>query len=457
MPGRKTLAASIIALLSTPAFADTVQVTSAADSGAGSYRAAVEAANADSSIDTIEFNSGLIISLLSEVNYTGTQNLQLLGWGSTLVGNCEPAETWDSGLFASHSAADILIWNLDFINSCNNGVAVFIPKKASGTIEVTLSQVEISGARFHGLFVDGQDSTGIYNTDDVPHPNCFDPHPYDSRASIDLLVEYSNVDNNGNMLPNWDLPVPIYEENRGGGGDLVGLTGCPADYDGIRVDDGGHGNIIAEFRQSTANGNLADGIELDETGNGSVRSTAFGLVVNDNGDTTAYEIYDPKNDETISDLDDGFDIDEAGPGNLVATFSDVEVSDNRDEGLDMDEAGPGLASVYLEYGEANRNEDQGFKVDEEDDGDLIAVIRHSDVNESLSQHGVELAETGSGNVRASIEYSTVTGNDDAAFAGEQEDGGYGLLRVIRSNLSGNGDPSFDVDGISVYLYGSFAD
>lgn len=451
---RRILTTTILAVLSGSAMADTAYVTSAADAGADTYRAAVEAASADPAIDTIEFDPALDITVLSEVNYSGTQDLTLVGNGSSITGDCDPAASWDSGLFASHSAADITIEDLDFANSCNNGVAVFIPENASGEVAVTLSGVSITGSRFHGLFVDGQDSTGVFNTDDVPQPECMDPHPYDSKASIALTVEYSHIDGNGNLLPDWDLPVAICDANDPE--ETIGLTGCPPDYDGIRVDDGGNGGITALLMETTADGNLADGIEYDETGNGDVISWAFGLSVVGNGETEAYEV--PGCDgELISDLDDGKDIDEAGNGGLWAYYEDIEVSHNRDEGLDLDEADNGSATVIINTAVTNENEDQGIKVDESGNGSLVAVVDNAEVHGSLSQNGIEFTEEDRGSLEAEITNSSVKFNDDAAVAGEQTGKGSGLITVIDSDLTENGDDSFDVEDIDIEVINTLVD
>jgi hypothetical protein len=441
---KRPLLAALLTALSGTALADTAHVTTADDNGDGSFRAAVAAANADPAIDTIAFDAGLDITLLGEVHYTGDQGLALVGNGSVLRGDCDPAATWDGGLFASYSAADIAISGLDVLDSCNNGVGIFIPEGADGEVGVTLMNVTISGSGYHGLYIDNQDSSGAYNTDDVPHPECMDPHPYDAKAGVSLTVIDSHVDGNGVLaLTAWEQPAPIIENE-----ELTGLTGCPADFDGIRVDDGGAGGISAWFAHSTADHNLADGIELDERGGGDVVSWAYDLSVVGNGETSAYEIVLP-NGDTITDLDDGFDIDEEDNGELLAVFEMATVSENRDEGLDLDEAGNGSATVYVASIEANANEDQGVKVDESGNGSLYVLVDDAIVNDSLSQNGIEFTEEDNGSLEADIVDTQATGNDDAAVAGEQTGRGYGLIRVSGSDLAGNGDPSFDLDNIDV--------
>ena len=454
---KEILTAAIGLALSGAAFADTVYVTDDGDAGADTFRAAVEAANGNPAIDTIEFGEPLNVTLLSEVHYTGSQDLTIAGGGSTLSGGCPPASTWDGGLFASYSAAAISLSDISLEDSCNNGVGVFIPEDASGEVVITLDNVNIIDSRFHGLYADNQDSTGVYNTDDVPHPDCEDPHPYDSKAGIVLYVMESNIDGNGTVglvspAPNWIQPEPIDCEAV-----ELELTGCPYDFDGIRLDDGGQGGIAAYVWDSSASGNLADGIEYDELDQGDVLSWAWGLVVAENGETTANPIFDCDGDN-VEDLDDGFDIDEEDNGELYAYFENIVVVDNRDEGLDLDEAGNGSATVVVDGAVANGNEDQGIKVDESDNGSLYVTIIDAEVNDSLSQHGTEFTEEDNGSLDVVIADSDIKFNDDGAVAGEQTGKGYGLLTVIDSDLTGNDKCSFDeLDGsIDVDLQGTTA-
>jgi hypothetical protein len=452
---REILSAAIALAFSGAALADTVYVTDAGDGGANTFRAAVEAANADPAIDTIMFTSPLSVMLQSEVHYTGSQDLTIAGNDSALTGDCPLASTWDGGLFASYSAAAISVSDISFADSCNNGVGIFIPEDASGEVAITLDNVSITGSRFHGLYADNQDSTGVYNTDDVPHPDCQDPHPYDSKAGIVLYVTDSSIDGNGTVglvspAPNWIQPAPIDCE-----ADELELTGCPYDFDGIRLDDGGQGGIAAYVWDSSASGNLADGIEYDELDQGGVLSWAWGLVVAENGETTANPIFDCDGDN-VEDLDDGFDIDEEDNGELYAYFENIVVVDNRDEGLDLDEAGNGSATVVVDGAVANGNEDQGIKVDESDNGSLYVTIIDAEVNDSLSQHGTEFTEEDNGSLDVVIADSDIKFNDDGAVAGEQTGKGYGLLTVIDSDLTGNDECSFEEldDSIDVDLQGT---
>jgi hypothetical protein len=328
--------------------------------------------------------------------------------------------------------------DLAFRNSFNNGVAVFVPASRTGRVSLSLQAVAIEGARFHGLLFDGQHTTGL-NTDDVLHPFCFDPHPVDSPASLGLELTAATIRGNGTLAGGFDTGTEFEQDGE------TFLTGCPADFDGVRVDEGGPGGIAAVIAASGVQENLADGVELDESEEGDVWATLTGVTITGNGETGTV------------DLDDGFDVDEAGDGDLNVLLVDATVNDNRDEGLDFDEAGAGSVSVMLLGVEASGNEDEGFKIDEEDDGDLTSYAVRATINGSLSQQGVELVEAGTGDFGATFVDSTITGNDDEGLAAEQVAPGVGTLRLVGSDLTGNGDPSLDLSGITLENVGSLLD
>lgn len=432
------LALATLLFVPGAAFADaghTQFVRHGGDSGAGSFRAAIERANQDARVGTIRFARNLEVTLESDVVYTGEQRLSIRGQGGALSGSAvaPPAETWDGGLFASTGGADLTIRDLAFLDSFNNGLGIFVPESKRGRVTVQLTDVRIDSSRFHGLFFDGQATTG-FNTDDVLHPLCEDPYPVDSPASLRLVVRRSEITNNGTLSGGFDTGVPIEID-----GESV-LTGCPADFDGIRVDDGGTGGIDGSISGSVVNGNLADGIEFDERGEGSVLLVASRSEVSRNGETGT------------DDLDDGIDLDEADAGDLVAYLADVSITENRDEGLDFDEAGEGSAVVLLYRVDASENEDEGFKIDEEEAGDVVVKVFHSVIASSLSQDGVDLTEEGEGDFSGLFVSTEITGNDGSGLKAEQADDGVGSLRVIRSDLTGNADASLDLEGISETLF-----
>ena len=86
-----SIGTALVAVISiaAPALAaskSVVKVTSAANAGPGSFREAVETANGDDRIKRIRFDKSLFVGLTESVVYTGEQNLEIDGKGSTLSG-----------------------------------------------------------------------------------------------------------------------------------------------------------------------------------------------------------------------------------------------------------------------------------------------------------------------------------------------------------------------------------
>lgn len=398
---------------------------------------AVASANADPSITEITFAPHALIELTDEVRYTGTQDLTLVGRGATLSGATLAADTdtWDSGLFVSESAGDLTVRQLNFSDSFNNGLAVFLPE-GEGAVEVVLDQVTVTDAQFHAVLIDGQATTG-YNTDDRIHPSCTDPHAVDSGVTIDITVDRSAMTGAGRLVG--------YDVSQG--------TGCPQDFDGLRVDQGGAGDLVADLDRSTFEGNLADGVELDEKGEGSVDATVDRSAFNANGDTVAIactveELCGNDFGEAIEDLDDGFDIDEEDAGDLIVGVSRSEVNDNFDEGMDMDEAGAGSVVGTVIESEASRNGDEGYKASEAGGGDNTADISKStfedagdDQIEAESEDG-----DGSGTVTVNVSKSTSTGADGSGVKAVEDDGGAVLVSLDKSSLTDNGEWGVEAEG-----------
>ena len=180
MRNKTFILVTTLATVSGNVLADSIVVDNSNDSGYGSFRAAVEAANSDPNIDRIHFSDSFTIDLESEVVFSGAQDLVIEGGGSTLSGEtvADDIDTWDSGLLVATGGADLTIEDLAFVHSFNNGLAVFLPE-GSDDVSIELDNVFVSESQFFGVLVDGQATTG-FNTDDILHYACTDPHPVDA-------------------------------------------------------------------------------------------------------------------------------------------------------------------------------------------------------------------------------------------------------------------------------------
>lgn len=367
-----------------------------------SLRAAIAAANADSSVSKIVFNKKAQITLHEPVIYNGSQNLLLVGNNATIDGSQAGEFILDDNLTAItedgtlvfNTGGNISINNLSVVNSATRGIVINVPETATGDdIEVRLQKVKVTDSALYGLHIDD-------NTDE------FDDGTTGSAIGIDLQIHKSSFTGNG--------------------------TGA-IDFDGIRVDERGLGSIHASIIKTQIDGNGGDGIELDEGGAGDVEATMIMSSVSDNG------FYNE------DDLDDGFDIDEAGDGDIEVTLFRVNVENNMDEGLDFDEAGNGDVELELRKVKAMNNHDEGIKVDEEDSGNIDARLTKVKVVGG-GDDGIQFTEVGEGSIEATLKKVRATDNKKYGIKIEQwfiedEDTPVeeaGSLKAKKVYLSGNG-------------------
>jgi hypothetical protein len=372
-----------------------VFVSTGADAGPGSLRAALDAASASTAIDTIVIRNNVgTVTLAGTLEYTGPQALKIRGNDATIQPAAGQEGSFD--LFESTGGADLTLEGLAFQNGLKN-LDIIVPAGATGELAVILKRVAIRNSIQHGLHID--DLTNA------------------TAASVRLAVQDSIISGNGTD---------------------------PNDFDGIRVDERGAGGITATFRNSTVADNGNDGVELDERDAGDVVADIRHSDFLRNGFAN------------VADLEDGFDIDEGGSGNIVATAINARFLDNFEGGFDVNEddgddptdAGDLIATLINVEG--NDNDDKGLDFSEGDGGHIIAAFVNVAANRNgifagNLEEGIVLEEEGGGDVVAAFVNVTASGNgDDGIDIDETGDGDFvGLLVNVRAN--DNGAEGIDID------------
>ena len=291
---RPILAASLLAACSGP-----IDVTSSADAGEGTLRAALHAAASDSRAARIRVQRGLPpVQLASPLAYPGTSALRIEGGGLVLDGSAltDTVLAASNGVLVATGGADLVLRDIVVRGGSGSGIVVALPPSRSGRVSVVLEGVTVEDNGHHGLLVN--DQAGYFEA----------PLGEDSAGSdagILLRISGSRFLRNG----------------RGG-----------LDYDGLRVNEGGPGSLETVISTSRAEQNGGDGIELDERGDGGA------AVAIDRTSALANGFYSP------ADLDDGIDVDEYGPGDLRVRLVDVIASLNAQKGVDLTESGDGALS-----------------------------------------------------------------------------------------------------------------
>ena len=381
----------------------TIEVTTTANSGPGSLRNAIDQANSAGRLVeqiTIEFNlrrgQGDTIFLTNGLSfpalfYTNSVPLTLNGNDTIIDGSGLASED----ILRSTGGADLTVNGLSFVNGPANGLNVSLPAGATDVVDLAFNDVTFEGNGLNGLLVNDQAEDEV------------NPGGSDSNASIHLDLINVNVLNNG----------------------FAAL-----DFDGVRINEGGEGDLRFTMSGGLVDGNGGDGIELDEVGDGSVLADLQGVSFSNNGSQNIEE-----------DPDDGFDIDEAGSGDIILMMESVTLTDNEDEGLDLDEDDAGNIEVVLESSIGSGNIDENFKFTENGRGNLRASFFDVTSTGSVDSDGVGFEEDeddeipGRGGLFVLLVDSTFADNDGAGIKAGQFQEGRGILSSFFTTLDNNGD------------------
>jgi hypothetical protein len=388
-----TLAVTVDA--STPS---TVFVTNASDDGAGSFRRAILAANGTASVERIVFFGHVsTISLRTTIEYTGTQALTIIAGGATLDGAKAAGPA-----FLSTGGGDLSISGLNVRNARAEGISVQVPPAATGTIRLALFNVAIANNLGYGVLVNDQED------DSTPEEE--QPPANGSAASVDVSVFNSRFVHNGYSV---------------------------SDRDGLRVNEGGEGDLTITVRFCESEKNGADGIEVDERGPGDIRVDMFGTRLTGNGPFDT------------NDLDDGFDIDEWDAGSIIGKIVFSAASHNFEEGFDFNENNDGDLRVDMQLVEANGNGEEGIDLEEDDDfgnsGDLVTVMSGIVTigNGNGANGGLKIREKETGNLGVTLSGIYSANNFGSGIFVRESSGGSSVVRIDRAISIGNKESLID--------------
>ncbi len=372
-----------------------VFVVNANDAGPGSFRAAVDRANASSAVTTIQFLGRVSsIALQQTVWFNGPQNLTINGAGAIVDGS-----NADGAAFRTTGGGDLTVVNLTVRNAPAEGIAVEVPSSATGTVRVKLLDVAIIDNAGHGVLVNDQDDPATPEIEG------------ESAASIDVSVVGTRFIRNGYSV---------------------------SDRDGLRINEGGVGDLKITVLLSQSEDNAADGIEVDERGAGDVRLEMFGTQIRRNGK------FDP------ADLDDGFDIDEAGDGSVLGSVTLSEANDNYEEGFDFNENDAGDLRVDMLLVEASRNGEEGIDYEEDDDfaggGDLVTTMELVKANGNRGgDAGLKIREKGDGGLDVTLKGVEASNNLTGGISVREDGIGTLTSAISRATAIANTGHGIDFD------------
>jgi uncharacterized alkaline shock family protein YloU len=220
-----------------------------------------------------------------------------------------------------------------------------------------------------------------------------------------------------------------------------------SDRDGLRVNEGGAGDLRLTLSRVLAADNAADGVEIDERGAGDVHIDVSQTQFMRNGK------FDP------ADLDDGFDIDEYDDGGILGRVVLSTASNNYEEGFDFNENNPGDLRVDMTLVSATRNGEEGIDLEEDDDfgggGDLVTVMRGITTmgNGDAADGALKIREKEDGNLDVTLTSILSTRNVGSGIFVRESSTGSSVVRIDRAisthNKAGLLDPFSKGHGIEV--------
>ena len=355
--------------------------------------------------------------LKATVEYTGTQPLTIHGHGATIDGSLivvdadfEPSDPPTTGgvALAATGGGDLAIAGLTIRKAPSEGLAMLIPVGATGTVRLWLLNVEVAGNQGHGVLVNDQETPSTPDTDPPTRPEAAG-----SAAGLEVTVLSSRFIGNG-----------------------YGAL----DRDGLRVNEGGEGDLRIAVRLSVAEDNGADGIEVDERGNGNVIVDMLSSRLVRNGSFSA------------ADFDDGFDIDELDGGDILGQIILSSANDNFEQGFDINENDGGDLRVNMLLVEANDNDEEGIEYEEDDDfaggGHIAATllgIRANGNGANDGDAGLKLREKGDGDLMATLNGIETRQNAVSGVHVREDAGGNMSAAMANVNSRNNGDHGIDFD------------
>ena len=476
------LALGLAAAAAAPVVAETIVVTDLAGAvGAAALQAALDRAAASPEDSVIVLGeAGARVELAAGLQYRGASGLTIFGNGLRLASTANLTLLRIEEARAVHLSGLVLEgaggWSVVARGELADGAATGAPPglridlgaAATGMVRVVLEDLRVTGTAGPGIAIldcagpcgdPGETGTGDAQTGEAGAGD----GPTGSEAGIALTLRDVEIANVG----------------------LGAIDGA-----GIRIDEGGPGDVSLHAIGLRVTGSGGDGIALTEAQEGGVTIRIAGLVLEANGaycdpgllsahlpDITAagYEA----GAATLADIpgpvaespDDacflreiafhpdgsparhafdlrrghGLRVAEAGAGGLSAALVDVEVFGNSGAGLALAEAGPGDLDAQLADLFAEANGGDAVAVSEDGDGALALDAARF---EALANGGAGLAatETGAGDLMLVLRAAATVGNghDDHGTGGpppglgilaEQRDEGTGTVHVIDSEIA----------------------
>lgn len=336
----------------------------------------------------------------------------------------------------------------DKTGKAGKGIFVKLRGDQTGIVNVTLEGVSLSGIAYHGIHIsdcDRGDACGAGSGGEGDG----------SPASITVRLTNVSISEVGTGKFDADgIRVDergagdIIFNSRNASFSRVGA-------DGVELDEGQDGDVIASVVNNTfvENGGYCDPELLKQflpkDHKGEFEDQKFSesgvpAKVEGSPDDACFErdveLYDSgfvKEYEIELDLDDGIDIDEAGNGDLRTLMVGSTIRGNLDEGLDFSEEDGGELDVSVWRSTAQGNTDDGFRAREDGPGSVKILLHDVQAREN-GRKGATFRQRDQGDINVVVDRTMTGKNGDGKKTGvvvEQAGTGTGTLTLRNSKIS----------------------
>ena len=444
----------VVAITATPASAQLLvaRVTTNADDGPGSFRAALEEAASRPLVDTIVFDRGLgEIVANTELLYESSDAIVIKGNGNVIRAGALDDDTLH---FVGHGP--VTISDLKFIGGPGDSIDRDIEGDGHGLVRTTLINVEVQGADQSALDI-YDDYTGfgvevvikgsLFQNNSREEDDEDDEHDqvniteYD-KGDLKITVESSNIvwavaDDGFRAAENGDGALHFTASNSAFNNN-GGAKGGDTNNDGVVIAECDAGNLVIDLNNVEINDNADDGIDGAEAGEGSLFLTGDGVTANRNGED-ALDIDEDSPGDFEGDCEEEFE----GGGDWIGSLKNSTFEQNFQSAFDVDEHVEGNFTFVLRRVDADRNGteagngDPSVNVDEDGDGNHRLVMINSSASDN-EHDGVGAEEEDSGNLRITLIKSDVSRNLGDGIQTDDDSGNPPIVRLFSTIQSNAG-------------------
>lgn len=276
------------------------------------------------------------------------------------------------------------------------------------------------------------------------------PVIYSGSQPLTLSGKNSTIDGSraGNFIINEDLTATTEDAS------LIFNTAANITIKKLTIDNSATRGIAINIPSDATGDNIS--VTLNHVS--ITNSALFGLHIDDNSDEfddgisgSSIGINLNMNHSSVTGngvgaIDfDGVRVDERAEGDIVAVIRHSIINNNGGDGMELDEAGAGDVDAILMHTQLNNNGfynaedlDDGLDIDEANDGNINVNLIHVQASYNMDE-GIDLDEMGQGDVDVNGRFVEANHNFDEGFKVDEEQAGNIHLHIKHSNISNNGD------------------